>query len=245
MQLTNIISKCIPLQTGSTIKIETTYDSYPNNLVSKIQTIEEFISKYIQLFKKVTGNDYNQNKEYMDRLKTIGYYILGDQRFFNSPLLNSTLTKPSLSKGLLIIGDYGVGKTALLQVFSEFVRLYSNKRFTFHTVLDLVSEFEGLTRSEDRKEFYTKYCNGRRIFDDATTEKDASNYGKSNLLKDILEVRSEIKFPTIMSCNYDDLHPKDIDKALDMLQERYGSRVFDRLFSMFNFIEFNGKSLRK
>ena len=65
------------------------------------------------------------------------------------------------------------------------------------------------------------------------------------MFKELLEVRYENNAKTFITCNFDPNNLKDIQKALDQFLLRYGGRVYDRLFEMFNIIEFKGNSLRK
>jgi len=82
-------------------------------------------------------------------------------------------------------------------------------------------------------------------YDDVKTERIASNYGMTNLFKDIIEKREVRKLKTYITCNFKEDQPGNIPAALLEFGEKYGSRVFDRLFSMFNIIEFKGKSFRR
>ena len=43
---------------------------------------------------------------------TLLYYFFKSQSFYKSPLLNQTISKPDLKKGLLVVGGTGCGKTS-------------------------------------------------------------------------------------------------------------------------------------
>jgi len=96
---------------------------------------------------------------------------------------------------------------------------------------------------------------GDRYFDDIKTERHASNYGKVNLFKDILENRYNNRVQivkgvtkinkTFGTCNYKEGYEGNTEVALEEFGEMYGGRIYDRLFEMFNIIEFKGKSFRK
>ncbi len=82
----------------------------------------------------------------------------------------------------------------------------------------------------------------QEILNNLNSTKD--NFGKENLFKKILYLRNEKKLKTIITCNYDPSYSNDFEKGLDEFGIRYDGRIYDRLFSDFNFIESRGKSLR-
>ena len=73
------------------------------------------------------------------------------------------------------------------------------------------------------------------------TESTASNYGKLEIFKDLFEMRYTNRAKTLISLNY----AGTLDETLDEISKKYGERVYDRLFEMFNIIELHGESLRK
>src|SRR5690606_37136646 len=90
-----------------------------------------------------------------------------------------------------------------------------------------------------------QYSKGFRAFDDVKNEREASNFGKVDLFKEILYKRYESKnFRTILICNYDSDFPNDMEQVIESFS-RYGDRNFDRFFVIFNFIEYKGISKRK
>ena len=118
--------------------------------------------------------------------------------------------------------------------------------FKGYTTNELVGMYEGCETPFAKKDFNERIMHtGTRYFDDVLTERQANNYGKANLMKDILEERYNRKLRTYISCNYDENHVGDIEKGLEQFGDRYGGRVYDRLFDMFNIIEFKGGSRRK
>lgn len=162
-------------------------------------------------------------------------YFAKDKSFNDTTL---TTNKPNLNKGLLFIGKYGCGKTSMMDTFQEIgKRLMPNNYMWFVTTstLDLVDEFESAD-NQNKESFFKKYNNVNTIyFDDFGTESDASNYGKKNLLKEILEKRYMKKKKTFLTTNF----------SLKEIQEKYGRRVFSRLQEMFNIIEFKGEDFRQ
>ena len=192
--------------------------------------------------------------------RTLCAYFLQKNGFYKSPILNKK-SVPNLEKGLVVIGNYGTGKTSIfntfhLMFFNAFreginVKLKDENlinighfklNFGFHSSNEIVREFECLKSPEERNVFWKKYGNGMRYFDDLTTEHQASNFGKIELFKDILETRYSNKVRTFISLNY---QGNSVEETLDFLAEKYGERVYDRLFEMFNIIELKGKSFRE
>src|SRR5690606_14572614 len=129
------------------------------------------------------------NDTTMENLDPFLYYFSIDEKFFSSKNLTQ-ISKPIFKKGLLVIDDSGNGKT---NVFKNFVSLFKKTPsyiFTGYTANYVVSEFEKCSDDELRKDFERRMFKGRRYFDDLKTERIASNYGKVNIFKEILE-RSE------------------------------------------------------
>ena len=190
--------------------------------------------EFKKVFEEMEGTDLiltNENKKMFD---LISRYFAKDKSFNETDL---TMNKPSLNKGLLFIGSYGIGKTAMMDTFQEIGRrLMPNNFMWFKSVstLDVVEEFEA-SDNQNKESFFKKYNDVRTIyFDDFGTESDASNYGKKNLMKEILEKRYLNKKKTYLTTNL----------SMMEIKEKYGNRVFSRLPEMFNIIEFKGDDFR-
>lgn len=145
-----------------------------------------------------------------------------------------------LDKGLLIYGDCGVGKTSMMTTFHLMGKYLIESRldnFMWFRVIncnDLVHEYE--MEETDAGNFHKKYKNGNFYFDDFGTERDASKFGKSNLMKEILEKRYlDLSKKTYITTNL----------SIDEIEERYGMRVRDRIYEQFNYIELKGNSFRR
>jgi len=218
------------------------------------QTEKKFTKKelwdlFLKTFKEIHSKDFIYNDEIIENIKPLMFYFLKDDRFFSCQNLSS-LSEPSFEKGLLIIGNYGNGKTAAMAVFEKIFKGVKSTSFKGFSSNEVVNMFEKinpnlkeqiLTRAEFDKMMHT----GKRYFDDVKTERDASNFGKMNLMKDILEVREKNNLLTHITCNFKDGFENNIQAGLDEFEDRYGSRLYDRLFKMFNIIEFKGKSFRR
>ena len=180
---------------------------------------------------------------------TIIYFFLRDKNFYRSPSIYKVdKCETSLNKGLFVVGGYGVGKSSIVKTIVLLVgKLSFNNNLycvKFHNTSDIVEEFEN-SITNYRNDTINRYSKGFRVFDDVKNERQASNFGKVDLFKDIFYKRFENRnYRTIIICNYDSQYPSDMQKAIDSF-ERYGDRNYDRLFEAFNFVEFKGTSNRK
>lgn len=221
---------------------------------------------FLKAFKNLTGNDFEQNDDTLANLEPIVKYFTKDKSFKDCKRLVLNLEgsliplEPSFNKGLLIIGNYGNGKSTILKCFELMINHnykiavekywdnvldWKNARFKIANCHDLVSEFEGFSTPEEKKLFYQKYSSFRYSFDDLKKEKLVSNYGITNVIQTVLEKRYDGKAKTFGTCNYPENEPNDLNKALFEFSSKYGGHVYDRVFEMFNIIEFHGKSFRK
>jgi len=207
--------------------------------------IEHTYRSALNLFKhnflEVNGKELVLDDLSNTLIHTIIYYMIGNKkRFMASPLL-SKVTDPHMTKGLLIIGDYGVGKSSIMKAMQK-TMLCTKNHFAFRAANDIVGEFEGIEGADRKDVFWKTYTSGTKLFDDLTTERVANNYGKVEVFKDILEMRynNGEKTHVVMNFNGD-----SVDSTMSHLGNRYGTRVYDRLFEMFNVIEVKGQSKRR
>lgn len=212
-------------------------------------SVKDLIELVKNEFKKQEGREFIVNKNSEAYLFTLAYYFLEIENFFKSSLLMKVANHTSsFNKGLCIIGNTGVGKTALLKVFeSVFFKQFHFSpitHFRYASAIEMVNEFEKLETPLEREEFYEKYNKGSRFFDDVKAERIASNFGKVNLFEQIFHSRDANKVKTITTGNFNNQYPNNFDKALDEFGEKYGARVYDRLFSNFNFLVLEGNSFR-
>lgn len=110
---------------------------------------------------------------------------------------------------------------------------------------EIVESYEVLESPLQQKQFWLRMNRGTRCFDDVKTERTASHYGKVNLFKDILEKRYNQGMTTYITCNYDADHPHDFQAGLAEFGKLYGGRLFDRIFELFNLVEFKDMSFRR
>lgn len=219
---------------------------------------------FLQSFKQLNGYDFVINSETIKNLEVILKYFLKDDEFFNCSNLLESIDGvdlvPSFKKGLLIVGNYGNGKSTILKCFENLfnhnykigyekhwknLKQWNEVRFKIVSCHELVSDFECLPNALEKDVFNKKYSNFKYCFDDIKKEKIASNFGLTNVMQTVLEKRYDRRSLTFLTMNFDDRYPNDTSKALDEIGAKYGNHIYDRLFEMFNIIEFNGKSFRK
>ena len=219
---------------------------------------------FLQSFRFLNGYDFVSNAETIKNLEVVLKYFLKDDEFFNCSNLLKTIDgvelAPSFKKGLLIVGNYGNGKSTIIKCFENLfnhnykiayekhwrnIKQWNELRFKIVSCHQLVSDFECLPNALEKDVFNKKYSNFKYCFDDIKKEKIASNFGLTNVMQTILEKRYDQKNKTFLTMNFDDRFPNDISKALDEIGPKYGNHIYDRLFEMFNIIEFNGKSFRR
>lgn len=145
-----------------------------------------------------------------------------------------------LSKGLLIMGGTGTGKTSSMKAFHAIgERIYNERKdpfmkFSWSNCIDLVDEYED--ESNDKLLFFQNYRGAHRMFDDFGQEGDASRYGKKNILKEILEKRYACgtHWRTYVTTNLTE----------SQIREKYGKRVYSRIHEMFNIVPMIGDDFR-
>lgn len=144
-----------------------------------------------------------------------------------------------LSRGVLLGGETGTGKTFLIetmQIFCREMKLETGfKKITCKALVELVE------RAKNKHEVINKYSKGNWFFDDLGKEKlTIKDYGNEiNVMESVLDSRYDNfeKFGQIthISTNLDDT------KIIEM----YGKRIYDRMIKMFNWKKFSSDSLRK
>src|SRR6185503_479831 len=179
-----------------------------NQRIEKEFTKKELWSLFLKTFKEMHGKDFIYNDEILENIKPIMYYFLKDDNFFFCKNLTD-LSEPSFDKGLLIIGNFGNGKTSTMLVFEKIFKGIKSKTFKSYSTNEVVNLFEKINPASNdqiitRVEFDKMMNTGVRYFDDVKTERPASNFGKMNLMKDILEVREKNNLKTHITCNFKD-----------------------------------------
>jgi DNA replication protein DnaC len=204
---------------------------------------KELWQKFVETFYAMYGKKIIQDASTINNLKVLFFYFLGDEQFFKCDNLRGDIAIPSFQKGLLIIGGFGLGKTDFFKVFERvFVKL-SNYRFKFYSSKELVTQYELCNTPLDKKFFFRDIDRKRMFIDDLKSERLASNYGRFDVIEEVLSYRYDRKLTTFASCNYSG-NNQCVKETIEELGVRYGGRIYDRLYESFNIIEFTGKSYR-
>lgn len=208
-------------------------------------TKEDLWKLFKAKFTQLTGKTFIETEESIKNVSALFFYFLRDDKFMKHPNVRADLSIPSFDKGLLIISGYGVGKTDNMKALEQCFMYLPAHRFKVFSTNALVQEFENCETPSDKNAFYNNMNRGVNLYDDLTTERDASNYGQVNLLKEILEERYMRGKLTHATANYKVGSENNVEKTIEFIGERYDSRVYDRIFEMFNIVIFSGKSMRR
>lgn len=198
---------------------------------------------FLYEFRQMYGVDFIESEENINNVKPLFLYFLKDEEFFKCSNLVSDLSKPSFEKGLMIVGGYGIGKTAYFKVFEKIFKTYLALRFTGFSAKELVVNYEEC-KASDKSYMLKQIARPKLLIDDINSERIASNYGKCDVIGEILFIQNEKNYKTFVTCNH--TNPENnIEQTLIDLGKRYDGRLLDRFFKMFNIIGFTGKSKRR
>ena len=204
-------------------------------------TEEKFRKLFEIVFKNLINKDFIFNENSKEYLDTLINYFYKNEKFYESNILIKNLNTPSLEKGLLIIGNPGIGKTIILKtfftIFDEYCIYNSKYRFRIKNSKETVLQYESKEDFISNEDFFKSFITGFLMIDDLKAEGEAFKYGRKNLFNDILYLRYENRARTIVTCNYQENYPNDIGKAIEEFGTKYDGRIYDRLFEMFNIIE--------
>jgi DNA replication protein DnaC len=197
-------------------KIQSTYN-YPE-IISWLQT------KGVELY----GNHFKiQESDHPIIIKLIAYFLEDE--------ITASKFEIDLTKGILLSGPVGCGKTCLMALMRYISQ--PNKKFFLKTCRDISFEF-----IKDGYEVIHRYSHGHNTraehknysFDDLGTEKNLKYFGNEcNVMAEIILSRYDIfiskKIYTNITTN---LSASEIETA-------YGNRVRSRLRNMLNLIAFD------
>lgn len=170
----------------------------------------------------------------------------GQDKNFIPYAMQCGVKNPDLDKGILICGNFGVGKSWMTKMFSKNQRqCYEIKNAKDIAIVyknkgeEAMEEFLEIKRAafEDPSVFYQKQIG--LCIEDFGTEDIKSNYGdKKNVLGDIIEQR-------YFKGNMGIFLHGTTNLTADQLKAFYGERVTTRMREKFNFIELKGTDRRK
>lgn len=217
----------------------------PQNIINELNKFskDQMWQKFVETFYAMYSKEFIQDERIINNLKVIFFYFLKDENFFECDNLRGDIIKPSFEKGLLIIGGYGVGKTDYFKVFEKVFEEFNNYRFKFYSSKELVNKYEFCQTPFDKDYFFKDISRKRMFIDDISSERIASNFGKIDIIEEVLSIRYDKRLVTYASCNFSD-ESFSSQKTLEDLGVRYGPRMYDRFYEMVNIIEFTEKSYR-
>lgn len=173
-------------------------------------------------------------------------HYFSNSRDFVSIATLMGLNNPSLDKGIILAGNYGVGKTWLMSLFRK------NNRQVFHVEhAKDISKTYHVGGEEAIERHYTKIKNAFNdptvlyqeysglCIEDIGREDIKNNYGnKTNVIGDIMEARY------IKKCMGPLFHGTTNMTAVQ-IEQFYGGMVVSRLRECVNFIELGGPDRRR
>jgi DNA replication protein DnaC len=187
----------------------------------------------------------------------VGTEIYGDNFNLDDPLRKEnyqrayerlmTSLRNKKSKGLLVIGSIGVGKSNMMKVMQRVVK-DTDRKFGWVTASQLKDLSEELTASRI-KEMYGKDFQYDLLIDDIGISIDVRRYGNTiNILSEIIMERYELFIETGIKTHFtSNIYPDLINNTTNKptLKTIYGTRVLDRMKEMCEMIIWKGTSLRK
>jgi DNA replication protein DnaC len=202
-------------------------------------------------YKQINGVEFIENEDTLKNIKPLILYFARDKSFLDYGFKNEKgvfLSKPSFKKGICIIGGFGNGKSSIMNTFQRmFIGLddYSFGRFSSNELVRMFEEANKYNHPEMVENFWKLVTKSELYIDDVKAEPEALSYGKRNLLNTIFQERYNKKLKTHISINYAPGHNEKPLEALLEFKAKYSNQVYDRIYEMYNIIEFKGKSFRK
>ena len=163
-------------------------------------------------------------------------YFLQMENFNEDGIIKN---KASLNKGLLVYGDYGVGKSTLFDLIHEVGKVII-KRFHIAqlwfpriSAISMVTQYHWAHKDPSNSFVLQDNFRGKLYIDDLGKEEKAFN--REELIEKVLFERHRRKLKTFVTTN-------DPPSAI---AKRYGAHIGDRLPEMFNIIKWEGESWRE
>ena len=172
--------------------------------------------------------------------------------FANDPSFEEVVENGQLQKGIMLVGNCGVGKTSFFEIMQSIGREHNIPQLWFTNVscLTITTRFN----KENKKTNFSgggesvieNYSKGKVYFDDLGSEPIVNDFGiKKELMREILEMRynrfKAMGTKTFCSTN---LTIPELVKKYDGDAKENHKRIDDRIYHMFNVIPLYGKTRR-
>lgn len=168
------------------------------------------------------------NKKYFDAIC----------KYFSQDIAFETDYGGDLNKGLYVYGGCGTGKTSSFKIIQNISKEYSLKQLWFPIVGTNEVVLKYNTAGNDKDYVISYYSKGKILFDDLGAETIASNFGSVDIFIRIMEMRYNgfinNSTKTLITSNL----------SFEDIKKRYGVRLYDRFYQMFNEFKLTGESLR-
>ena len=152
-----------------------------------------------------------------------------------------------IHRGIYLFGDFGCGKTIMMQALQDFTRLieerltaasvaYTPRTFRFTPAKDIAMEIQRTATTDSLRQYYT----GIRLFDDIGSEQEKKIFGNEvNAMSEILLSRY-----SAWQCGGPPTHVTS-NLAPHECREAYGDRIGSRVYELFNHVYLDGSDKRK
>lgn len=171
--------------------------------------------------------------------------------FANDPSFEEIVENGQLQKGIMLVGNCGVGKTSIFDIIQSIGKEHNIPQlwFTNISALEITTQFNKESKTNkfsSGESVLENYSKGKVYFDDLGSEPQVQSYGiKTELMREILEMRYKRfkDFGTKTFCSTNLTIPELVTKY-DKGSEDNHKRIEDRIYHMFNVIPLYGKSRR-
>lgn len=180
------------------------------------------------------GQNFKIKEEDLETIFKLLIYMIKDKN-------NALKLKLNLSRGTLLSGPIGCGKTSLMRLITPFANSLSD--YKIKTCREISFEF-AKNGYEAINKYTTKQNNQIRLpgycFDDLGTEQQIKHFGNDcNVMAEILITRYE-QFVENNSITH-----ITTNLAASEIENHYGNRLRSRMRNMFNLISFSSSSSDK
>lgn len=246
--INNYLKNAEKLKLESELKLKA-LEEKKANIIRNINK-ENVWKAFRRLYLDINGKKFIKNDDTIENIRPLILYFSKDEDFLNFGVKKDGvfLSQPSLEKGLCIIGGFGNGKTSIMNTFQKmFIGLdgYSFGRFSSHEIVRMYEDANKHKMPELVDNFWKLMTRTELYIDDVKAESEALSFGKRNLLNTIFQERYNKKLKTHISINYKSGHNYDPLQALYEFKTKYSNQVYDRIYEMYNIIEFKGKTFRR